>query len=106
MRLPRPFPDKKFWLGNSLSKLDLLSNTEKIPTSSNKEVIIFLLLIAGYGRSKKIQTWPPFPERERSRYAGIPFISHPLINRLHSSSQFLSSKSATINHEALSFIRG
>lgn len=67
IRFPRPFPERKSWLGNNLSKLDPLSNTENMPAYSSKSVNILLLFTAGYCLSKNIQMCPPSPDRDRSR---------------------------------------
>src|SRR5690606_12899846 len=102
IKFPKPLPDRKSWLGNNRSKLDPLSNLENAPDSSRMAIKSFLLLTAGYGLSKKTQTWPPFPERERSRYAGMALAAQASRNFWASTCQSALSKSATKNQEVLS----
>src|ERR1035441_769908 len=63
-------------------------------------------VIAGSARSKKIQTWPPFPERERSKTAGA-FNSWQVSRKARESySQVFLSKSAARNQQVSSGKRG
>jgi hypothetical protein len=62
--------------------------------------------IAGSARSKKIQMWPPFPERERSKAAGT-FNSWQVSRKARESySQVILSKSAARNQHVSSGRRG
>src|SRR5215831_2946951 len=59
-------------------------------------------VIAGSARSKKIQIWPPFPERERSKTAGTFNSWHVSRKARESYSQAFLSKSAARNQHVSS----
>src|ERR1039458_5226738 len=63
-------------------------------------------VIADSPRSKKIQIWPPFPERERSRAAGTLKSRHVSRNARESYSHVLLSKSAARKKHVSSERRG
>src|ERR1035438_7628185 len=63
-------------------------------------------VIADSPRSKKIQIWPPFPERERSRAAGTLKSRHVSRNARESYSHVLLSKSAARKRHVSSERRG
>jgi hypothetical protein len=99
IRLPKPPAGKTSWLGKNLSydlkpislRVSIVSVRMSAPSARASR--------AGIGSEKKIQTWPPSPERERSSAAGMPLVRHVCMKARESSAQCSPSKSAARNEQ-------
>ena len=102
IRLPKPPTGIVSWLGNKRSY-------DAKPISGRCSIVSVRIAApscravrAGIGSEKKIQTWPPLPERDRSRAAGTPFAWHVSIIADASAAQLALSKSAARNQQVSS----
>ena len=106
MRLPNPPSGTLSWLGKKRSYESNVIRPLRFMASVRIVLPNFLTLQAGMGSLKKVHTWAPLPERERSILNGILHSLQMEINAntsfLYPWVQFLSSKSAHRKEHLLS----